>query len=501
MQGNNEAKYRLLPNISTNFIAIVLSVLIGFWLTRYLIQHLGVAAYGTIPLVTQVVSYLDLFSMAIRNAVGRFVAIHFNRQENDQSNIYFNTALFSVMILCLLLCIPVIVITTLLTFIFNIPEGHETDARWLFLLVTLSSFFLAITSPFLVSTLIRHRFDLSNLVRILSKLFRVAILVLCFRYLRVSLGYVGWSYFGMSSFLLFSSMWLTRRLTPQLRIRLKSFRWYAFRKMAGMSTWMTINQIGTLLYLSTDLIIINLLLGSEQCGRYGPLVLLVSLLSMLGTAIANVFTPIVYEYIAQKKEDALARHAKRSTKFMGLVIALPIGLICGFSTPMLTRWLGTSFADLSPLTWLLVIPCIINITVRPLFSIYRGMNKVKVPAIVILAGGVINVLLSIFLIKYAGLGLYGAALASVFCLTSKNLFFTPIYVALQLGQAKYTFFKDMFPGILMAALLSSAGFGLSRMYDLSSLLRLFVAALPLGIIYLFICYWIGINKEDRLFLL
>lgn len=264
---------------------------------------------------------------------------------------------------------------------------------------------------------------------------------------------------------------------------------------------MTINQVGTLLYLSTDLIIINLLLGPEQCGRYGPLVLLVSLLSMLGSAISNVFTPIAYEYIAQKKEDALARHAKRSTKFMGLVIALPIGLFCGFSTPMLTQWLGISFAELSPLMWLLVGPCIINITVRPLFSIYRGMNKVKVPAIVILAGGVSNVLLSILLIKYAGLGLYGAALASVFCLTSKNLFFTPIYVAHHLGQAKHTFFEDMVPAVVMTILLSLAGFGLSRMYDLSSLPLLCIAALPLVIVYLLIFYWVAINKEDRRFLL
>lgn len=454
-----------------------------------------------IPLVTQVVTYLDLFSMAIRNTVGRFVAIHFNRQEDEQSNIYFNTALFSVITICLLLCIPVVIITALLTLIFNIPEGHEADARWLFFLVTLSSFLVAITSPFLVSTLIRHRFDLSNSVRILSKLFRVVILVLCFKYLSVSLKYVGWSYCGMASLTLISSMWLTIRLTPQLRIGWKSFRWYAFRQMVGMSSWMTINQVGTLLYLSTDLIIINIFLGPKQCGRYGPLVLLVSLLSMLGTAISNVFTPIAYEYIAQKQEDALARHAKRSTKFMGLIIALPIGLFCGFSTPVLTQWLGTSFADLSPLMWLLVGPCIINITVRPLFSIYRGMNKVKVPAIVILAGGITNVLLSILLVKYTGLGLYGVALASVFCLTSKNLLFTPIYVAHQLGQSKHAFFEGMVPATVMAILLSLAGLGLSRIYDLSSLARLCIAAVPLVIVYLLICYWAAINKEDRRFLL
>ena len=143
----------------------------------------------------------------------------------------------------------------------------------------------------------------------------------------------------------------------------------------------------------------------------------------------------------------------------------------------------------------------INITVRPLFSIYRGMNKVRVPAIVIVAGGAINVLVTILLIKYAGLGLYGAALASVFCLTSKNLLFTPIYTAVLLGQVKSTFFRYMLPGVLMAALVALTGLGLSHLYDLSSIPHLCAAALSLSLAFFLICYGVAMNKEDRSFLL
>lgn len=501
MQANNEAKRRLLTNVSTNIIEIVLSSLIGFWLTRYFILHLGVAAYGIIPLVTQIASYFELFSRSVRDAVGRFVVIYFNKKEIEKSNIYFNTALVSITILCLLTCIPLIVIVLLLPFIFNIPAGHETSASWLFFCVLLTSLLIALTGPFLASTLIKHRFDLMNLVKILGRLLRVAILVLCFRYLGPSLEYVGWSYCVMGLFLVCGSMWLTRYLTPQLHIELKSYRWSALREMAGLGGWMTINQIGALLYLSTQLVIINILLGAEEAGRYAPIVLLVSLLSMLGSAVANVFTPIAYEHIAQKKIEALVRYAKRSTKFMGLLIALPIGLSCGLSTPLLKWWLGPEFADLSPLAWLVIGPWILNITVRPLFSIYRGLSKVKVPAIVILIGGLLNVIVSVVLIKYTNLGLYGAALAPVFCLTSKNLIFTPIYTAMLLGRAKSIFFKDMIPGLLMTGFVSLAGLGLSRLYDLSSILRLCIGALFVSVPCLLTGYMAALNKEDRTFLL
>jgi membrane protein EpsK len=501
MQVKNEAKRRLLANIVTNLIAIVVTASIGFWLTRYLIQHLGIAAYGMIPLTIQVVAYFDLFSKANQNAVGRFVALHYNRQQNERSNIYFNTALFSVVVLCIVLSIPTVVITVFLPRILEIPAGHEISSRWLFFLVVFSAFITATASPFMVATLIKHRFDLSNSVTIVSKLLRVAIIVLCFAWLGTSLEYVGWSYCGMALFFWGGHVWLRGRLTPQLQVRLKSFRWAAFREMASMSIWMTINQIGTLLYLSTDLIIINLLLGPEKVGQYGPLVLLVMLLSMLGSAVANVFTPIAYEYIAREQQDALVRHAKRSAKLMGLAISLPVGLLLGLSTPFLTWWLGPSFSRLDLLLCLLVGPAVVNITVRPLFSIYRGMNKVEVPALVILSGGIVNVIMSVFLIKYLNLGLYGAALASVLCLTTKNLFFTTIYTATVLGRAKSTFFREIVPGVVIVALLSLAGWGLSRMYDLSTLPRLCGAALPLGIVYLLICYAVALNRGDRRFLL
>jgi O-antigen/teichoic acid export membrane protein len=499
MQANNEAKRRLLANVSTSITEIVLTSLIGLWLTRYFISHLGVAVYGMIPLVTQIAAYFDLLSRSIGDSVGRFVVIHFKKNEIEECNIYFNTALISLAILCLLTFIPLIAVALLAPFVFNIPAGHEAGTSWLFFCVLLSSLIISLSGPFFVSALIKHRFDLMNSIRILSRLSRVAILVLCFRYWGPSLKYVGLSYCVWGFFLVGGSMWLMSRLTPQLHIGWSSYRLSALREMAGMGGWITINQIGALLYLSSQLVIVNIILGADEGGRYGPIVLLVSLLTMLGSAVANVFTPIAYENIAHDKIESLVRYTKRSTKFMGLIIALPIGLICGLSNPFLKWWLGPEFVDLSPLVWLLLGPWIVNVTVRPMFSVYRGLNKVKVPAIVILVGGVLNVIVSVALLKYTNLGLYGVGLSLVFCLTGKNLFFTPIYTAILLGRPKSTFFKDITLSVLMVAILLLLGLGLSRMYDLSSVFSLGAASILLSIVYLLIC-WIALNKEDKDFL-
>ena len=61
MKGHKrEAKRRLLLNVNVNIIALFVSVIIGLWLTPYLIRNLGIKAYGMIPLVNEVVNYFAI---------------------------------------------------------------------------------------------------------------------------------------------------------------------------------------------------------------------------------------------------------------------------------------------------------------------------------------------------------------------------------------------------------------------------------------------------------
>ncbi len=495
-----EAKKRLIANIGTNMLAVFVGAAIGIWQTPYLIRHFGIEVYGMIPLVISFIAYFNLLTASITNAVTRFVAIHLGKGEVEQSNMYFNSALFALAILCGILLIPVIILSAFFSKLFQVPAGFETDTSWLFFYVMFSTFIMAVTSPFLVSTFVRHRFDLSNSVKMVGRLLRVIFYVVCFTYLSVSLKYFGLSYIGMALFVLVCSIVLARRLTPQLQVNWRAFSWQALRKMGAMSTWIAVNQVGALLYLSVGFIIINLFLGPEQCGRYAPVALWVTLLGALGGAISNVFTPVAFEYIAHDQLDTLALQIRRSMRFMGLIMGLPVGLLCGLAAPILGRWLGTEFVDLWPLVWLLIGPWLVTITVMPTFSIRRGLDKVKLPAVVTLLGGCANVLLSILLVSCTGMGIYSVAFSLSLCLVAQNLFFAPIYTAMITGKPKTIFIKEVIPGLAMATLAGGVAFSLSQMYDLASIPRLLAAGILVAVIYGAFCYVVVVGKEDRAFL-
>ena len=108
---NNEAKKRIVRNVSTNMLAVLISGIVGIWLIPYLIHHLGVEVYGMIPLVVSFTTYFNLFTMSISNTLRRFIAIHLGRDELEQSNLYFSSALYALVIVCGTLLIPVIVVS------------------------------------------------------------------------------------------------------------------------------------------------------------------------------------------------------------------------------------------------------------------------------------------------------------------------------------------------------------------------------------------------------
>ena len=78
----------------------------GLWLTPYLIRHLGVAAYGLVPLAVTVTSYMGLFTTALNAAVGRFITLCLDRHDYAEANRIFNTSFWGTVAVLVILLGP-----------------------------------------------------------------------------------------------------------------------------------------------------------------------------------------------------------------------------------------------------------------------------------------------------------------------------------------------------------------------------------------------------------
>ncbi len=434
---------RFAVNLASNVGQMGLTMVVGAWYVPFLVRKLGPAAYGLIPLASSITSYMALITLALNSAVGRYLTIALEQEDHRRANRIFNTSLWGSLALTALLLGLGAAGLVYLDRLIRIPSGLETEARWLFAGTTAAFLLNEIKTPFDVSSFCRNRFDLRNLVSISEVLARVGLVVLLFYGLAPRVSFVGFAIFSGTVVSAAGALGLWRVLTPTLRVHPGHFDWSVLRELTATGGWVVVNQVGAILYLSIELLVANRLFGAEESGIYAAVLQLPLLVRTVGSTVGAVFSPTVLYYFARHDLDGLMDYLGRAVKCLGLMLALPIALMCGFAEPLLRLWLGPGFSHLHPLLVLMAGHLCINVPILPLLGLQLATNRVKVPAVVTMVMGLANLGLALVLAGPMGWNLYGIAAAGAIMLTLKNVFFTPIYGAHVLGKSCGRFFREL----------------------------------------------------------
>ena len=443
---------RFAPNLLANLGHLGFSMLVGVWYVPYLVNNLGPAPYGLVPLTSSITAYMLLVTMSLNSAVARTMAAALEHGDTRRANSIFNTSFWGSIALCAILTIPAVLGLVHLERLIRIPPGYESEARWLFAGVVVAFLLNEIKTPFDVSSFCRNRFDLRNIVSICEILTRVSIVVLLFTAAGPSIAHVGVAIALGTAVSAGGAIWLWRVLTPALRLSRRDFDIGILRGLTHTGGWVVVSTLGSFLYLNLDLVVANRLFSPEQSGRYAAILQLVFFVRLFANSVAGLFTPNMLALYARGNGAELLVYLRRSIRFSGLMLALPIGLLCGFGEPLLRIWLGPDFARLSPLLFILAFHLCVNLSMQPLYALPLAADRVKVPGIVALAIGVGNLLLALLLAGHLGWGLYGLAVPGAVMLTVRHLVFTPLYGARILGQPAATFYCQVVPTLLATAI-------------------------------------------------
>ena len=441
---NQETFSKQVPkNLLANVLYFILNVIIGLLLVPFFIDSLGVSSYALVPLATSLTGYVNLVVQSLNTSVSRYLTIDLQKKEFEKANITFNTALFGTLGIILLMLPFVVLISYYAPSFFEIPTSQENAARILFLGVISSFLLRAWGSNFGVSLFAYNRLDLQNLINAVNILVQVGLIILLFRLYSPNLVYIGLAYLIGAAVAFILTIVFSRKINPHLKVNIKDFRRSKVNEITGMGGWVIINQIGSLLFLQIDLIVVNKLFGTVAGGEYSIVLTWSMMLRTIAGMLVGVLTPVILTYYAKERIDELINISKSTVKLTGLAMALPIGYICGFAPQLLSLWVGPEFAKLSLLMVLMLSHLVINLPVMPLFAINVAYNKVRIPGIVTFFMGIGNFLLAVMIPYLTGWNYYGVALAGAIMLTLKNAFFTPWYATKVLGISRTTFVNSM----------------------------------------------------------
>lgn len=492
-----EARKRFLVNVSSNASFILTQTVVTLWLTSFLVRHLGIAAFGMIPLVVSLTTYMSVLTTALNNAVSRFLAIDLGEGDKVAANKTFNTALLGTAGIVLILSPPVLFMSWAFPHLFNVPGGWGKDASWLFAIVAIGFFVTVIGSTFGVSPFVHSQFLLRNIANFAGLLARVGLIIILYSFFRARLWYAGGATLFGASVSLVGYLILWRKLTPELCIQVKAFDRSKLQSLMGMGGWVAVNMVGAMLLARTDLIVVNIFFGAAMTGGYGAVAQFSALMEYLVSAAGTVVWPIILIKFAQGDVAGLKRLTSQAIKLLGLALALPVGLLCGFSRPLLTIWLGPSFESLSTILIIIVCHQSLNLSVRPLLYVQNAYNKVRWPAIATLLCGGANLCLAILFAKWGVWGAAGVALAGALVWTGKNAFYMPIYTARIIGLPWWTYFPSLGTSVIGTVFVGVASYGLTLVRMPYSWSTMAGAAALVSLAYVAVVWAIGLSGADK----
>lgn len=486
-------------NVFAQVFSFIVSIGIGVMLTPYLIHKLGPAYYGLIPLSLTIISYCGILTVAINTSVSRSLIQAIERKEASQANLIFNTSVAVCISIAAIVATALVAATTFLDRLVLVPEDGLAQARWLFGCTAVSFVVSTLVTPFSVSAFCRNRFEITHAISITRNIVRVSMIVFLFWYTEPSLksvGLAGLASVVVEAILLFLA-W--RHLLPEIYFRVSNVEWATFKGLFSTGVWVSVFQVGTILLLSIDLVLVNRIFGPASGGEYAAVLQWSALLRNFSMSLAAVFAPTIMALYGKGDFPAVAGYAIRASRFVGYCMSIPIAILCGLAPFVLSVWLGPEFAKLAPLMIVLVAPLSINLAVMPLFSISIAADKIKIPGILTIGSGVINLLLAIALATRTPLGILGVALSGVIVLTLKNAIFTPIYAASNIDHSWRTFLTPLIRLSLFAGMLAGAAWSASNIIVIDSWLHIISVSLSLAVVYSLLLYRFVMDQEDRLF--
>lgn len=446
-------KKQIFKNIIMNGFSFFCNVVIGLLLIPYLVKHIGVAAYGLIPLAMFFTEYIGIITQSLTASINRSLTLAIQDNNAVEANKVFNSALFLMLFIVFFQLISMYYPIVNIASIISIPEMLTEQAVWFFAMIFINFSISLIASIFSVSMYASNRLDLMEIANILRALTRVSVILFLFNYGDVDLISVGIASLLSGLVVLLFAIYWWGKLTPSLNINYRHVEKAKLKPILSLGGWLLVNQVGFLLFLKVDLLIINKFLGATASGEYSVATKVSEVIRALSGVLSGVLGPVVMIYFAQQQVAKMVEITVAFVKFLSLSMAIPVVVVCVFSQEILSIWMGEEFKHLYVVVWLVTLPLVINLGVTPLFSINIVMNKVKVPALLTLFLGGMGIISSIILLKYTDLGYLSVAIASGIALTIKNAIFVPIYSSIILDLPVSIFIKTHINTIVFSSIL------------------------------------------------
>ena len=432
----HERSVRIKKNIIYSFVIKGASVLISYLLIPLTIGYLDKLQYGIWVTIISLVAWINTFDIGLGNGLRNKLAHSLALDEKENIKKYVSTT-YAILFL---ISAAIFLVFFVGGSFFNWNQLLSAPASinysiWPIIIITLGTFCMqfALQPINSVLTATHDPFKSSLILLLCQVLTLVSVFALTqFTDSNLTLLVIAASCSPVIIFLL-ANVYLFSTSLKDFAPRFRYVDFGSAKSLVNLGGAFFFIQIGALILYQTDNIVIAKTIGLQNVTVFNVAYKYFSILIILFSIILTPYWSAFTDAYAKNDMDWI-KSALKKLRRLWIYVTIGAFVLCAVSGPLYRLWVGN--AVVVPVGLSLALAVNISVQTWQVIHAYmlNGVGKLRVQLILLVVTGVLNIPLSIFLIKYCGI--QGTVIANIIMLLVMDIAFTYQCRLIMRGEAK-----------------------------------------------------------------
>ncbi|MDY0345180.1 MAG: oligosaccharide flippase family protein [Bacilli bacterium] len=426
-----------------SYLTMALSVLISLFYTPFVLERLGDVEYGIRSFAASISGYLVLLSLGMNSAFFRFLSLAKKEEGEEGEKKAYGLFLFIFLIVGIVsFIIGTILAVVIYTGVIPLSQYSESERHMVAIILGISVIGVSLDFPGMVFRLMssyKRRFIWTHFVDLVITVLTPAlsVIILFTNYGNaIALSWVALSISLLSIIMNICFVAIKLKFKPTFKfIRQDKKRFFDIVKFSFfVFIIITLSRLNTI----TDKVVLGFVMTPIDVTIYSLSVVFVAYLAAMSSAITDLFSPRIMQDAVDGNMDKVQRVYDFVSKVIIIILTCIVFGFLATGQQFIIAWIGYDRQYIFYYSLVILASNLLLVGQSFSFSIQRGLNKNKIPALIYAIVFIINVGLSIGLCYV--FGIWGCIIGTVFSYVVESIALS-IYnsKSLHLKQSRYWF--------------------------------------------------------------
>ena len=434
-------------NYLSSGVAFTVSLAIGFWFTPYLVNSIGPAHYGLVILSATLISYAAPLAQSLATTFSRAFSVAIQVGDIERTQRLMDDAMGLSLKLVVIAAACLVPLAIASPYLLGTSPGYRFDQSVVLLLTVAAFLIWMVSSPLAALVYAANRIDYGIYAQTTQNIVRIIAAVILIEAL-------GWGIYAApaggiaGAMAALAGMLLATMAVAPVRVRYAGVD--TNTQLARMGGAVLFGTVGSMLLLSTELLVVNYMTDEVSAGLYAASIQIPALIRTTMLTLGAVFGPTILALYAKGDIAASRAATGNAVKTVGLIAALPAGIVFATAPLILELWLGKAFVPYAAVLQLGMVASVAHVVPKPMHDLALATGRLWFPAVLRVGALIFYLLLALVLFKTTSLGLTSVALALAIGMAAPELLLMAPFVSRAAQGSALYFLKPV--AIVVAAI-------------------------------------------------